>query len=186
MNGSPVSQALDLVQDTIAQSGPANEVDQMAYTDLHLRLPGDYLTKLDVASNAVALEIRSPFLDHELIEFAASLPLSSKMYRWRQKGLLRFLAKKYLPPESISRHKTGFGPPLADWLRGEWSDVVVDLVENGIARRPGLFQEVVVQQTVHEHLTGARDHSSRLWVMVCLELWFRMFVDRTMAPTDER
>ena len=178
------NQPADVVGRHLGQVQDLAQAEQLLYTDLHLRLPGDYLTKIDIASNIVALEIRSPFLDHELVEYAATLPLSSKMLRWRQKGLLRELARKYLPPESINRRKTGFGPPLGDWLRGEWSSMVRELVSEGLARRPDLFNQAVIRHTVDEHLDGRRDHTQRLWALLCLEVWWRMFVDRSMGPND--
>ena len=174
----PVARYLD----EVAHLG---DVEQVAYVDLHLRLPGDYLTKMDIASNIVALEVRSPFLDHELVEYAATLPLSSKIYRGRQKGLLRELARKYLPEESITRRKTGFGPRLGDWLRGDWASMATELVSDGLASRPGLFRAKVVRNIVDEHVGGKRDHTARLWALVCLEVWWRMFIDKSMGPDDE-
>ena len=135
VNGQIEQGATSVVAHSLEAAKDLDEIEQILYTDLNLRLPGDYLTKSDIASNAVALEVRSPFLDHELVELAAGLPSSSKMFRWRQKGLLRELARRYLPPESIARHQTGFGPPLRQWLREEWAPTVRDLV--GKASRKG-------------------------------------------------
>jgi asparagine synthase (glutamine-hydrolysing) len=184
-DGQEVYQASDVVAQHLREVRDLDEVEQILYTDLHLRLPGDYLTKMDIASNIVALEVRSPFLDHELVEYAAALPLSSRLFHLRQKGMLRELARKYLPPPLIHRRKTGFGPPLGDWLRGKWSSLVKELVVEGLAHRPDLFNTTVVQHIAEEHLRGKRDHAQRLWALLCLEVWWRMFIDRTVRPGDE-
>lgn len=176
---------LRIVEQTLASAQNLDDVTQILYTDLHLRLPGDYLTKIDIASNAVALEIRSPFLDHDLVEFAASLPIDSRMRGWKQKGMLRSLATRYLPKESLNRKKTGFGPPLASWLRGKWAPLVQQLVTDGIANRAEWFDRSTIRRTVDEHMSGRINHASRLWSLVCLEVWWRLFIDKTMKPTDQ-
>lgn len=174
-----------IVDQSLASVGHLNDVQQIVYADLHLRLPGDYLTKMDIASNAVALELRSPFLDHELVEFAAGLPVDSVMHRWKQKGMLRALASRYLPDESIGRRKTGFGPPLADWLRGRWAPLVRQFVTDGVALRTSWFDGSTIRRTVDEHMAGRANHANRLWSLVCLEIWWRLFIDKTMNPADE-
>ena len=90
-------------------------------------------------------------------------------------------------PESniTAQPKIGFSPPLADWLRGDWAPMIVELVANGIALRPGLFNETLVRRLVDEHLKGRFDHSTRIWSLACLEIWWRIFIDRTMGPGDE-
>jgi len=107
------------------------------------------------------------------------------MVHWRQKGMLRQLARKYLPRQSVTKPKIGFGPPLGSWLRGDWAPLARELVGNGLARRPGLFNGALVRQIVDEHIEGRRDHSERLWSLVCVEIWWRMFIDRSMGPDDE-
>lgn len=154
------------------------------YTDLQLRLPGDYLTKVDIASNIVSLEIRSPFLDHELVELAARTPLSVKLWRGRQKGLLRQLAKRYLPEEVVRQPKRGFGPPLWKWLAEDWAPLASDVVGQSLSARRGLFRAEVVRQVVAEHLSGKRNHGTRLWSLICLEIWWQLFIDRSLEPSD--
>ena len=185
INGAEAQDPLDVVSHYLGEASDLEEAEQLLYTDLHLRLPGDYLTKVDVASNLVALEVRSPFLDHDLVEYAAGLPVSAKLLRWRQKGLLRRLARRYLPTPVVDHPKMGFGPPIAHWLREEWAPLVRELVGKSLAARPGLFNPQVVHSVVEEHLSGRRNHAQRLWSLLCLELWWRLFVDRSMGPGDE-
>lgn len=153
------------------------------YTDLQYRLPGDYLTKVDIASNMCSLEVRSPFLDYELVEFMAKLPINIKMKFGKQKYMLRKLAQKYLPKELINQPKRGFGPSLTNWLRGDWASLMERYIAEKMVSRK-LFSEDVLKRVVYEHLDGSKDHKTRLWTMFCLELWFEMFVDKSLKPGD--
>lgn len=185
LKGQASIDAQDAVGERLSRVESLDEVEQILYTDLHLRLPGDYLTKMDIASNIVALEVRSPFLDHELVEYAAALPPSTRMSRWRQKGLLRDLARLHLPAQVYNRPKTGFAPPLGSWLRTDWAPLVAGLLEDSRTVGAGLLNGQVVRRTVKEHVEGTRDHAQRVWSLVCFEIWWRMFVDGTMGPDTE-
>jgi len=147
------------------------------YTDLHLRLPGDYMVKVDIASSMVGLEVRSPFYDHELVEYAAQIPVSCKLLNYQQKGLLRKMAQRHLPAEIVTQPKRGFAPPLSRWLRTDWASLMHALLNNGLAQRKGLFSASVISRMILEHIQGKTDHSSRLWNLMCLELWFQLFLD---------
>ena len=161
-----------------AQANGAGIVDAALLTDTMTYLPNDLLVKVDIASMAVSLEARSPFLDHHVIEFAASLPENMKLRGLTTKYLLkkRVLAK-LLPAENIKRSKMGFGVPLGHWFRGEMKGFVRDalLAEKSLTR--GFFRPEVVTRMVDEHTTGARDHAHQLWTLLMLELWFQRFID---------
>ena len=183
-NGLDLTAAEQVVAGVQERANGLSDAELHLYTDLQLRLPGDYLTKVDIASNIVSLEVRSPFLDHELVEFAAGMPVSLKLWRGRQKGLLRELAKRYLPEEVIRQPKRGFAPPLGRWLATDWAPLVTSLVGRSLAAREDLFRGEVVRQAVQEHMSGRRDHGTRLWSLVCLEIWWQLFIDRTLKPSD--
>lgn len=161
-----------------------SKAEQQLYMDLSLRLPGDYLTKIDVASNFVALEVRSPFLDHELVEVASQIPISLRMLHGRQKGLLRQLAERYLPNTIVKQPKRGFGTNWGRWLRNEWAPLVDRFVTHGIANRPMLVNPNIVRRVVHEHQLGIADHTQRLWALLCLEIWWQLFVEKSLNPTE--
>ena len=184
LNGRPVTDHLEMIANNLAQVKDLEEAEQLLFNDLHWRLPGDYLTKVDVASNMVALEIRSPFLDHEMVEYAAGLPIDIKLLHYRQKGLLRRLSRDYLPGELLYQPKRGFGPPLARWLREGWSSLVRSLISESLALRPGIFNAGAINTIVDEHLSGKKNHGNRLWALICFEVWWRLFIDKTMAPDD--
>jgi asparagine synthase (glutamine-hydrolysing) len=150
--------------------------DQNLFVDLHLRLGGGYLTKIDIASNMVSLEVRSPFLDHELVEFAASLPLERKLLGGQQKGLLREYATRILPHEIVSQPKRGFAPPIDDWLRGSWSELVSRLADHSMFVEAGILRREAVERVANAHLSGRESHGQRLWNLVCLECWGESFL----------
>jgi asparagine synthase (glutamine-hydrolysing) len=150
--------------------------DQGVVVDLHLRLGGGYLTKIDIASNMVSLEVRSPFVDHEIVEFAAELALERKLLNGKQKGLLREYAKRLLPEEIVSQPKRGFAPGLDDWLRGSWSQLVRGLEERSVFVERGFFDGAVVRTVAEDHLSGRQAHGQRIWNLVCLESWAQLFL----------
>jgi asparagine synthase (glutamine-hydrolysing) len=144
--------------------------------DLHFRLGGGYLTKVDIASNMVSLEVRSPFMDHEVVEFAAGLPLERKLLGGNRKGLLREYAKRVLPEEIVNQPKRGFAPGLDGWLRGAWSQPVRELSEQSIFVKRGIFDGAVIRKVTADHLSGREDHGQRIWNLICLESWAQLFL----------
>jgi asparagine synthase (glutamine-hydrolysing) len=150
--------------------------DQNLVVDLHFRMGGGYLTKVDIASNMFSLEIRSPFLDHRVVEYAASLPLERKLLHGQQKGLLREYAKRILPAEIVRQPKRGFAPSLDEWLRGPWSPLVRDLPEESLFAKRGIFDGGVIGRITEEHLSGRLDHGQRIWNLICLETWAKIFL----------
>jgi asparagine synthase (glutamine-hydrolysing) len=140
-------------------------------------LPGDLLAKVDIAAMAVSLEGRSPFLDHELVEFAARLPASFKLYGGRGKRVLREAVADLLPAEVLNRPKMGFGAPIGAWFRGDLRELAADTLFSAQSLGRGLFRPEPVRALWDEHQAGRRDRSAPLWALVCLELWFRELVD---------
>jgi asparagine synthase (glutamine-hydrolysing) len=157
--------------------------------DVATYLPGDLLPKADIASMAHSLELRSPLLDHEVLELGLALPESLKVQGRRQKVALRHAFADDLPPEVASRGKKGFGVPIGRWLRGELREPARDLL---LGDR-GLFRRGVVERLLDEHESGRRDHAHRLWCLLMLELWLRTHVRArsvkqgadSAAPTQE-
>lgn len=153
-------------------------LDKALFADQMHYLPNDLLVKVDIASMANSLEARSPFLDHNLIEFAASLPENLKMRRFRPKSLLKKVAARLVPKEVVYRRKMGFGVPIGQWIRGDMRDFVcgVLLSERSLAR--GVVRPEAIRRYLDEHLQNKSDHAYRLWTLLMLELWFQFFVDR--------
>ena len=146
-------------------------VDQMTY------LPNDLLVKVDIASMANSLEARSPFLDHKVIEFAASLPESLKLSGMETKPFLKKIAAALVPKEAIYRRKMGFGVPVGKWFRGEMKDFVREVLLSERSRNRGVIRPEMLQRYVDEHTSGSRDHAFKIWALLMLELWYQRFID---------
>ena len=157
-------------------------VGQTTFVDLLSYLPDDLMTKVDIASMAHGLETRSPFLDHEVVEFAATMPTSLKLRGLTSKYVLKQAFKDLLPAHILRRRKMGFGVPVAEWFRGELKDYVRDvlLCERSLGR--GYFRRDAVQRLVAEHTTRQFDHGYRLWSLLMFELWHRRFIDEWRSP----
>jgi asparagine synthase (glutamine-hydrolysing) len=126
---------------------------------------------------AVSLEARSPFLDHHVIEFAASLPSHLKLRGRTTKYLLKKVLRKLLPVENLTRRKMGFGVPIGHWLRGPMQPFAREVLLSERAQKRGLLRPEAVARLVEEHASAARDHSHQLWTLLMLELWFQRFID---------
>jgi asparagine synthase (glutamine-hydrolysing) len=156
-------------------------VDRGLYTDVHTYMVDDILTKVDRMSMAVSLEAREPLLDHRLLEFAATVPMSLKIRNGRGKYLLRRALEKKIPREILERGKQGFAAPIAEWLRGPLAPMAQELLADGRLRDRGVFNDREVARLWTEHRDGRADHCHRLWQLMMLELWFRQFVDKAPA-----
>ncbi len=140
-------------------------------------LPDCLMVKVDIASMANSLEVRSPLLDHELVEFSASIPSGWKVDGEESKSILKDVARRLLPREVLRKPKSGFGIPLAQWFRGESSGLLRQVLLDDTARRRGLFRTAFLRRMIDEHVGGRRDWSNRLWAFLFLELWFREYID---------
>lgn len=171
------SSALDYMQPWFAGNGEIDIVDRLAMADTANYLPNDLLVKVDIASMAVSLEARAPFLDHHLMEFAASLPAGYKLRGLTTKYLLKQALRGLLPKENLSRKKMGFGVPLGRWFRGELRQFVSEtiLAERTLMR--GYFKPEALRHLVEQHVEGRRDYAQQLWTLLMLELWHREFID---------
>ena len=151
------------------------------WADIHTYLPDDLMVKVDVASMAHGLESRSPLLDHVFMEWAAQLPEQVNMARGETKALFKSAMEPYLPNDLLYRPKMGFGCPVDRWLRSALKEFAYDTLLSQSARERGLFQPPYVRELLEEHCAFTRDHHTRLWALLVLELWFQMWID---APAD--
>lgn len=155
----------------------ADSLDWMMQYDLRSYLPDCLMTKTDIASMANSLEVRCPFLDHPLVEFAAAIPSALKRNEQRGKVILRRALRNLVPPTVLERPKMGFAVPLGKWLRTELADMLSAVLLDGRAQRRDLFVPTFVRRMIREQSQGVRDWSSRLWALLWLELWFREYID---------
>jgi len=150
-----------------------------ALLDVNLRsyLPDDLLIKADRMSMAASLEARSPFLDHVLVEFAATIPVDLKLRNGVTKYILKKAFEGKLPNDIIYRQKHGFGVPVGKWFRTSLREMLSDTLLSTRTQQRGLLNSTAVEHLVNEHLSGQRDHGHALWTMMMLEVWAREFLD---------
>ena len=149
----------------------------MLYTDFVTRLPEHSLVLTDRMTMAHGLEARSPFLDHELVEFLAKVPANIKVQNGQPKHLMRKLAADYLPAPILKREKQGFMLPIAYWFRTDLFPLVSTTLENSHFVKEGLFKKETIQHLLGEHRSNRHDHHVRLWMLLNLELWHQLYIE---------
>ncbi|MEW6108621.1 MAG: asparagine synthase (glutamine-hydrolyzing) [Nitrospirota bacterium] len=165
---------LDKYRETIAD----NFLDKTLYADVMMYLPDDLLTKVDVASMANSLEARSPFLDHEFMEFVARIPSGLKLKGRTTKYILKEAMREILPYEVLFREKMGFGVPIDHWFRNELKEMAYDILLSDTAMQRGYFQKGAVRKILDEHVSKKWNWHNHIWNLLMLELWHRMFIDK--------
>ncbi len=155
----------------------AGDMDWLMYRDFNYYLPDDILVKVDRASMAVALESREPFLDHLLVEFAASLPLSYKYGDGISKRLLKKILYKYVPRELVERPKQGFGVPIEEWFKNDLKSMILEYLGEDRLRGQGLFDAARVVSLRDKYLADEGVGVQRLWLLLMFEMWY----DRWMS-----
>ena len=160
-----------------AECDSNNPIECMQSLDTQLYLAEDILTKVDRASMAVSLEVRAPYLDPRVAEFAASLPAHYKLHGYTSKYILKRAARGLVPPFVWRRGKKGFGVPFAQWLKGELRPLAHDLLSPERLRRGGLFNPEYVARLQDEHERGIANHRKLLWTLLSFELWRESFVE---------
>src|SRR5215831_10997927 len=176
-NQTAAFSTISFLEPWFAKANGAGIVDATLLTDTMTYLPNDLLVKMDIASMTVSLEARSPFLDHHLMEFAASLPERLKLRRMTTKYLLKRVLRKFVPEENLTRPKMGFGVPISHWFRGSMRQFLRETLLSERALSRGLFNGDAVRRLVDEHVDRKINHDQRLWSLLMLELWFQRFID---------
>ena len=145
--------------------------------DIYTYLPDDLMVKVDVACMAHGLEVRSPLLDHLLLEWAVVIPDGIKIAHGVTKALFKSAMRPYLPAKLLYRRKMGFSCPVDYWFRSELKELAYDTLLSQRARDRGLFRPDYLHRLLDEHCSSAANHHPRLWALLMLELWFRMWLD---------
>lgn len=153
-------------------------VDGAIAADTAVYLPNDLLVKADIATMAVSLEARSPFLDHKVMEYAVRLPRTLKVRGLVTKYLLRKrILPAVVPDADPTRRKMGFVLPISHWLRGSMRPFLYETLLSDRLGRRGLLRPAAVRRLVRDHVEGRRDLGNALWALLVLELWFQRFID---------
>lgn len=155
---------------------PGSLSEQMCLWDLHNYLPGDILTKVDRATMAASIEGREPLIDHRLVEFAFRLPLNMRRGTLGPKHLLRKILFKYIPRELIERPKMGFAIPLLEWLRGDLSYLVDDLLDINAIKDQGILDPHVVETVVGAFRSGDGEVANKVWALIAFQSWYNAWM----------
>ncbi len=158
---------------------PKNLDDRISFLELKTTLADDFLNYTDRMSMAWSLEARTPFLDHELVEYCASLPIEMKVRNGETKYILKKAMECALPEEITSRAKQPFMLPIGIWFRGPLRPLVEKTLMRGELAAESYIEPTAAAALAREHLDGAADHSWRLWSLIMLERWFRKYAPRT-------
>ncbi|MFA6079240.1 MAG: asparagine synthase (glutamine-hydrolyzing) [Candidatus Omnitrophota bacterium] len=178
--------SVDIMLDKYRHSDARDFLDATLGLDFELYLPDTLMTKVDIASMAHSLEARSPFLDHEFMEFAAKIPSDLKLKGGLEsKYIFKRAAEPYLPHDVIYRKKMGFGVPIDHWFRSELKGMVYDLLLSRKAIERGYFRKDYIEHILDSHQKGANWHY-HIWNLLMLELWHLMFIDGTLSPPPEK
>jgi asparagine synthase (glutamine-hydrolysing) len=169
--------AADFLMQAYGECPSRDIVTRTMCADVLTYLPCDILNKVDIASMTYGLEARCPFLDHEVVDLAAGMPLEWKMPAGRGKKILIETFADLLPPAIQRRSKMGFGVPLDHWFRDELAPLLREVLLDRRSLDRRLFRPSAVEQLVNEHITGRWDHSYRLWALLVFELWQQRYLD---------
>ncbi|MGH9144652.1 MAG: asparagine synthase (glutamine-hydrolyzing), partial [Vicinamibacterales bacterium] len=157
-------------------------LDRLLYADIKTYLV-ELLMKQDQMSMAASIESRVPFLDHKLVEYAATLPDEWKLQGWTTKRVLRESMKGLLPDSILNRPKMGFPVPFAKWTRGGWNAVARDVLLDRRSRERGIIDPAAVERLLADHAAGRVEGGDRIWSLLNLELWYRTFIDQEGIQT---
>jgi asparagine synthase (glutamine-hydrolysing) len=159
----------------IETGGAAGSFEQTQYANTRFHQVNDMLVKVDRMSMAHSLEVRHPYLDHKVVEFAATLPAGLKLRGWQTKAILRDVAARYLPPQTASKRKHGFGVPISLWFReGLWPEVNERLRDSHALR--SYLNPQAVATVLREHRDGAADYSQLIWCLLVFDAWHSAYI----------
>jgi len=172
----------DVLGEALEDVAPDTAIDAVARLECGTYLVDDLLVKTDIATMAVGLEARSPFLDHRFADWAASIPQSARVFErdgeLEMKGLLKYALEPHLSQNLLYRPKQGFSVPVKHWMKFEIRDFLGDALTSQRFRQRGLLRPAFVDRMLDRHMDGSEDHGTRLWGLLCLELWYQTFIDR--------
>lgn len=173
--------ALDKILWQCNQLPSDDPLSRHLWFDQRYFLPDDILNKADRISMAHSLEVRPPFLDHRIVEFAATIPSKFKLNGGRQKVLLKELMKDKLPAPVLRRAKVGFDIPAHEWLRGPFRFLLTETLQSGAAEHAGLFRHSAIATLLDRHLTRRANVGYHLWGLMILFLWMKKWRIRSTS-----
>lgn len=182
------SESASIALALIARQSGHGVLDKMMYVDTKIWLPDDLLIKADRMTMANSIELRVPFLDHKVLEFAARLPRNQKVRGWKMKYLLKKAMAKHVPSEILNRRKVGFPVPYRKWMRHDLRDQFTDILLDSKSISRGYFRKAAIQDLFQRN-SRSNSYAPEIFSLVVLELWHRTFIDRqedTVSPIPQR
>jgi asparagine synthase (glutamine-hydrolysing) len=176
-------QSAGIARNLIARQAGHGALDKMMYVDTKIWLPDDLLIKADRMTMANSIELRVPFLDHKVLEFAARLPRNQKVRGWKMKYLLKKAVAGHVPRQILNRRKLGFPVPYAKWMEHDLKDLCTDILMDSRSLSRGYFRKAAVQNLLEANARSG-SHCPEIFSLVVLELWHREFADRREAPAQ--
>jgi len=170
--------SLDFLSEKYEEIETDDLLDKLLYLDINSYLPEDLLVKMDIATMANSLEARVPFLDHKLMEFVAGIPSHFKLKGSISKFILKKTFSDFLPEAVLKRKKMGFGVPISRWIKNELRDYVYEVLLDRKTLNRGYFKKEGIERLLEEHIASRYDHSAKIWALLFLEIWFRIFMDQ--------
>lgn len=167
----------DIIMQYYRKAIGLDDLSKVLYADFHTFLPDDLLVKEDRMTMAVSLEGRVPFLDHELVEFAAHIPPELKIKGLTTKYIFKKALSGILPSQIIHRRKHGFGVPLAEWFRADLKPLLEEVLLGERLKRREFFNTDYIRLLIEEHQKGLQDYSQHLWALLIFELWCQEYLD---------
>ena len=166
-----------LVENFYQKADTNDPLSRLQYVDMKLYLPDDILVKVDRMSMANSLEVRSPLIDHVLMEFVATIPSRFKLKGYERKYIFKKTMKPYLSEDILYRKKQGFIVPLNQWFRHELKDLVQQTVLSSNALNRGVFNADSLTQMWQQHQSGFRNFGTIFWMLLMFELWYQRFME---------
>jgi len=151
---------------------------KLLYVDINTYLPEDLLVKMDIATMANSLEARVPFLDHKFLQLVAGIPSHLKLKGSTTKFILKKAFSDFLPEAILKRRKMGFGVPISRWFRKELKEYIYEILLDSKTLNRGYFKREGIERLLNDHIGLRYDHSAKIWALLFLEIWFRVFIDK--------
>jgi len=176
--GKSQGEFLSRKADILKHFNLANDINETLYTDMHLVLVNDMLTKVDLMSMANSLEVRVPFLDHELVNFAFQLPGEFKVSKNGRKRIVKDAFRSMLPPELYSRNKMGFEVPLLQWFRSDLKALIVDdLLADDFIEEQNIFNIDTIRDLKKQLFSSnPEDIHAQIWALIVFQTWYKKYM----------
>jgi asparagine synthase (glutamine-hydrolysing) len=167
--------SFDLINNYYLQDNANDRLSKEQYVDIKMYLPDDILVKVDRMSMANSLEARVPFLDHEFVEFSATVSPDLKLHGLTTKYILKKTMSQLLPKEIIDRKKQGFSIPMKNWLKDELRNMMLEVLSRERIEEKRYFNYEQVNKLIQQHLEGKRNNAHKIWALMTFELWHESY-----------